>query len=158
VERTLKMEFMSNLARSNRQDSHEVMADIFNNLDRAAEGRIMAALEERNRESAERIRALMFTFDDLIRLDGTGVQLLLRSVDKEKLALALKGASETLKDMFFRNLSERAAKILKDDIAALGAVRLRDVDEAQAIMVATAKDLAATGQILLEDGQEAMIV
>jgi flagellar motor switch protein FliG len=152
------MEFMSNLARSNRQDSHEVMADIFNNLDRAAEGRIMAALEERNRESAERIRALMFTFDDLIRLDGTGVQLLLRSVDKEKLALALKGASETLKDMFFRNLSERAAKILKDDIAALGAVRLRDVDEAQAIMVATAKDLAATGQILLEDGQEAMIV
>jgi flagellar motor switch protein FliG len=119
------------------------MADIFNNLDRAAEGRIMAALEERNRESAERIRALMFTFDDLIRLDGTGVQLLLR---------------ETLKDMFFRNLSERAAKILKDDIAALGAVRLRDVDEAQAIMVATAKDLAATGQILLEDGQEAMIV
>jgi flagellar motor switch protein FliG len=158
VERTLKMEFMSNLARSNRQDSHEVMADIFNNLDRAAEGRIMAALEERNRESAERIRALMFTFDDLIRLDGTGVQLLLRSVDKEKLALALKGASETLKDMFFRNLSERAAKILKDDIAALGAVRLRDVDEAQAIMVATAKDLAATGQILLEDGQEAMIL
>jgi flagellar motor switch protein FliG len=157
VERTLKMEFMSNLARSNRQDSHEVMADIFNNLDRAAEGRIMAALEERNRESAERIRALMFTFDDLIRLDGTGVQLLLRSVDKEKLALALKGASETLKDMFFRNLSERAAKMLKDDIAMLGAVRLRDVDEAQAIMVATAKDLAATGQILLEDGQEAMI-
>ncbi|MFH5924605.1 flagellar motor switch protein FliG [Roseomonas xinghualingensis] len=157
VERTLKMEFMSNLARSHRQDSHEVMADIFNNLDRAAEGRIMAALEERNRESAERIRALMFTFDDLIRLDGPGVQLLLRSVDKEKLALALKGASDTLKEMFFRNLSERAAKMLKDDIAALGAVRLRDVDEAQAIMVATAKDLAATGQILLDDGQEAMI-
>jgi len=157
VERTLKMEFMSNLARSNRQDSHEVMADIFNNLDRAAEGRIMAALEERNRESAERIRALMFTFDDLTRLDGPGVQLLLRSVDKEKLALALKGASDTLKDMFFRNLSERAAKMLKDDIAALGAVRLRDVDEAQAIMVAAAKDLAATGQIMLEDGQEVMI-
>ncbi|HEY8610451.1 MAG TPA: flagellar motor switch protein FliG [Roseomonas sp.] len=157
VERTLKMEFMSNLARASRQDSHEVMAEIFNNLDRAAEGRIMAALEERNHESAERIRALMFTFDDLSRLDGSGVQLLLRSVDKDKLALALKGASETLKDLFFRNLSERAAKMLKDDIAALGAVRLRDVDEAQAMMVATAKDLAASGQILLEDGQEAMI-
>jgi flagellar motor switch protein FliG len=99
----------------------------------------------------------MFTFDDLSRLDGSGVQLLLRSVDKDKLALALKGASETLKDLFFRNLSERAAKMLKDDIAALGAVRLRDVDEAQAMMVATAKDLAASGQILLEDGQEAMI-
>ena len=157
VERTLKMEFMSNLARSNRQDSHEMMAEIFNNLDRAAEGRIMTALEERNHESAERIRALMFTFDDLGRMDGPGVQLLLRSVDKDKLALALKGASDTLKDLFFRNLSDRAAKMLKDDIAALGAVRLRDVDEAQAAMVATAKDLAASGQIQLEDGQEAMI-
>ncbi|MBP0445496.1 flagellar motor switch protein FliG [Roseomonas sp. SSH11] len=157
VERTLKMEFMSNLARASRQDSHEVMAEIFNNLDRAAEGRIMAALEERNHESAERIRALMFTFDDLGRLDGPGVQLLLRSVDKDKLALALKGASDTLKDLFFRNLSERAAKMLKDDIAALGAVRLRDVDEAQAMMVAMAKDLAASGQIQLEDGQEPMI-
>ncbi|SHK25215.1 flagellar motor switch protein FliG [Roseomonas rosea] len=157
VERTLKMEFMSNLARASRQDSHELMAEIFNNLDRAAEGRIMAALEERNHESAERIRALMFTFDDLSRLDSPGVQLLLRSVDKDKLALALKGASDTLKDLFFRNLSERAAKMLKDDIAALGAVRLRDVDEAQAMMVATAKDLAASGQIQLEDGQEAMI-
>ncbi|WP_338663426.1 flagellar motor switch protein FliG [Pararoseomonas sp. SCSIO 73927] len=157
VERTLKMEFMSNLARASRQDSHEMMAEIFNNLDRTAEGRIMAALEERNHESAERIRALMFTFDDLSRLDGQGVQMLLRSVDKDKLALALKGASEPLKDLFFGNLSERAAKMLKDDIAALGAVRLRDVDEAQAMMVATAKDLAATGQIQLEDGQEQMI-
>ncbi|MFC0384848.1 flagellar motor switch protein FliG [Muricoccus vinaceus] len=157
VERTLKMEFMSNLARASRQDSHEVMAEIFNNLDRAAEGRIMNALEERNRESAERIRALMFTFDDLARLDGPGVQLLLRSVEKEKLALALKGASEPLKDLFYRNLSERAAKMLKDDVASLGAVRLRDVDDAQAAMVAAAKDLAASGQIQLEDGQEAMI-
>ncbi|WP_424135246.1 flagellar motor switch protein FliG [Roseomonas chloroacetimidivorans] len=157
VERTLKMEFMSNLARASRQDSHEVMAEIFNNLDRAAEGRIMAALEERNRESAERIRALMFTFDDLSRLDAPGVQLLLRTVDKEKLALALKGASDTLKDLFYRNLSERAAKMLKDEVASLGAVRLRDVDEAQAMMVATAKDLAAAGQLQLEDGQEPMI-
>jgi len=157
VERTLKMEFMSNLARASRQDSHEVMAEIFNNLDRAAEGRIMSALEERNRDSAERIRALMFTFDDLARLDGQGVQLLLRSVDKDKLSLALKGASDALKDLFYRNLSERAAKMLKDDVAALGAVRLRDVDEAQAAMVAIAKDLAASGQLQLEDGQEPMI-
>jgi len=157
VERTLKMEFMSNLARASRQDSHEMMAEIFNNLDRGAEGRIMAALEERNHESAERIRALMFTFDDLARLDGPGVQLLLRSVDKDKLALALKGAGEAVKELFYRNLSERAAKMLKDDVASLGAVRLRDVDEAQAAMVAVAKDLAATGQIQLEDGQDEMI-
>jgi flagellar motor switch protein FliG len=154
VERTLRMEFMSNLARGSRRDAHEVMAEIFNNLDRAAEGRILAALEERSRESAEKIRALMFTFDDLQRLDTQGVQALLRAVPKDKLTLALKGASETLRDMFFRNLSERASKLLKDDLAALGPVKLRDVDEAQAAIVAMAKDLAAQGQIQIADGRD----
>lgn len=154
VEKTLRSEFMSNLARSSRRDSHEVMAEIFNNLDRASETRILAALEERNRESAERIRALMFTFDDLQRLDGPGIQVLLRSVPKDRLVLALKGASDTLRDMFFRNLSERASKLLKDDLAALGPVKLRDVDEAQGTIVAVAKDLAAQGQIQLADGRE----
>jgi flagellar motor switch protein FliG len=80
VEKTLKAEFMSNLARAQRRDAHEMMAEIFNNLDRQSESRILAALEERNRDAAERIRALMFTFDDLVRLDGAGVQVLIRSV------------------------------------------------------------------------------
>jgi flagellar motor switch protein FliG len=154
VERTLRMEFMSNLARSSRRDAHEVMAEIFNNLDRAAEGRILAALEERNRESAEKIRALMFTFDDLQRLDGAGIQVLLRAVPKDKLTLALKGASEALRELFFRNLSERASKLLKDDLAGLGPVKLRDVDEAQALIVSAAKDLAAQGQIQMSDGRD----
>jgi flagellar motor switch protein FliG len=154
VEKTLRSEFMSNLARGSRRDPHEVMAEIFNNLDRAAETRILAALEERSRDSAERIRALMFTFDDLQRLDGAGIQVLLRAVPKDKLVLALKGASEPLRDLFFRNLSERASKLLRDDLAALGPVKLRDVDEAQAAIVALAKDLAAQGQIQLADGRE----
>ena len=154
VERTLRSEFMSNLARGQRRDAHEVMAEIFNNLDRAAESRILVALEERNRESAEKIRALMFTFDDLQRIDSPGIQVLLRAVPKDKLVLALKGASEPLRDLFFRNLSERASKLLKDDLAALGPVRLRDVDEAQATIVAQAKDLAAQGQIQMAEGRE----
>ena len=154
VERTLRSEFMSNLARGQRRDAHEVMAEIFNNLDRAAETRILLALEERNRESAEKIRALMFTFDDLQRVDGPGIQLLLRAVPKDKLVLALKGANEPLRDMFFRNLSERASKLLKDDLAALGPVRLRDVEDAQAVIVAQAKDLAAQGQIQMAEGRE----
>jgi flagellar motor switch protein FliG len=91
VEKTLRTEFMSNLARSMRRDSHEVMADIFNNLDRAVEGRFLAALEERNRESAERIKALMFTFDDLQRMTPAGVQVLLREVEKEKAAGGAEG-------------------------------------------------------------------
>ncbi|MCU0944710.1 MAG: flagellar motor switch protein FliG [Rubritepida sp.] len=158
VERTLKAEFMSNLARTQRRDPHEMMADIFNGLDRQAEGRIMAALEERNREAAERIRSLMFTFDDLKRLDATGLQTLLRSVEKERLTLALKGAGEEMRELFFRNMTERAAKLLRDDIGALGPVRLKDVDEAQAAVVAAAKDLAAQGQIQLSEGKNEQFV
>jgi flagellar motor switch protein FliG len=158
VEKTLKAEFMSNLARSQRRDAHELMAEIFNNLDRQAESRILGALEERNRDAAERIRTLMFTFEDLRRVDGAGLQILLRTVEKDKLALALKGASEDLREMFLRNLTERAAKLLRDDIAGLGPVRLRDVDEAQATIVSLAKDMAAQGQIQLQDGREEEMV
>ena len=154
VERTLRMEFMSNLARGSRRDAHEVMAEIFNNLDRNAENRILSALEERSRESAEKIRALMFTFDDLQRLDGQGVQALIRAVPKDRLVMALKGASEPLRDLFFRNLSERASKLLTEDLMALGPVKLRDVDEAQAQIVAAAKDLAAQGQIQIVDQRD----
>jgi flagellar motor switch protein FliG len=158
VERTLRSEFMSNLARTQRRDAHEIMADIFNNLDRAAETRFLSALEERNREAAERIKSLMFTFDDLVRVNGAGIQVILRAVEKEKLALALKGASDTIRDLFFKNLSERAGKMLREDIEALGPVRLKDVEEAQATIVATAKDLAAAGQIMLSDGREEEMV
>src|SRR5271167_2754956 len=82
VEQTLRVEFMSNLARTSKRDSHEMMADIFNSFDRQTESRFIAALEERNRESAERIRALMFVFEDLSKLDPGGVQTLLRGVEK----------------------------------------------------------------------------
>ncbi|HKJ75554.1 MAG TPA: flagellar motor switch protein FliG [Alphaproteobacteria bacterium] len=153
VENTLRIEFMSNLARTNRRDSHEVIADIFNNLDRNSETRFLTALEERNRDSAEKIRALMFTFDDLGKLDPGGVQTLLRNCDKNKLGLALKGASDTLRDMFFSNMSERAAKILREDMEAMGPVRLRDVDEAQMEMVQAAKALADAGEIVLSDNK-----
>ena len=154
VERTLRFEFMSNLARSTRRDAHEMMADIFNNLDRQAESRFVSALEERNRESADRIKSLMFTFDDLQRLNAQAVQVLLRGVDKAKLPLALKGASDKLRDMFFRNLSERAGKMLREDIANLGPVKLRDVDDAQASIVALAKDLAAQGEIQISQSKD----
>ena len=149
VEETLRTEFMSNLARSTRRDAHELMAEIFNSLDRQSEQRILAALEARSREAAERIKSLMFTFDDLQRLTPQAVQALLRNIEKDKLPLALKGASEKLRELFFGNLSERAAKMLREEIEALGPVKLRDVDEAQAAIVAQAKELAAAGQIEL---------
>ncbi len=153
VERTLRNEFMSNLARTNRRDSHEMMADIFNFLDRNVENRFLTALEERNRDSAERIKALMFTFEDLGKLDPGGAQTVLRNADKDKIAIALKGASEDLRDLFFSNMSERAAKIMREDMQAMGPVRLRDVDEAQMYIVTMAKDLAANGEIVIVDSK-----
>lgn len=152
IEDTLRIEFMSNLARTSKRDSHEMMADIFNNFDRATENRFLTSLEERNRESAERIRALMFVFEDLKKLDPGGVQTLLRAIDKDQLGLALKGASDELRNLFFGNMSERAAKILKDDMASMGPVRLKDVDAAQFAMVLVAKDLAQSGEIMLSSG------
>ena len=149
IEQTLRTEFMSNLARTSKRDSHEAMADIFNSFDRQTEARFIGALEERNRESAERIRALMFVFEDLNKLDPGGVQTLLRSVEKDQLGLALKGASETLREMFFTNMSERASKIMREDMESMGPVRLKDVDTAQMAMVQVAKDLAARGEIML---------
>jgi flagellar motor switch protein FliG len=149
IEQTLRNEFMSNLARTSKRDSHEMMADIFNAFDRQTETRFITALEERNREAAERIRALMFVFEDLSKLDPGGVQTLLRSVEKDQLALGMKGASDSLREMFFSNMSERAAKIMREDMESMGPVRLRDVDQAQMAIVQVAKDLANKGEIML---------
>jgi flagellar motor switch protein FliG len=159
VERVLRNEFMSNLARTSRRDAHEMIAEIFNNLDRASESRFLSALEERNRDSAEKVRSLMFTFEDLGKLDPGGVQTLLRAIEKDKLPIALKGASETLRDLFLSNMSERASKMLKEDMAAMGPVRVRDVEEAQLSMVTIAKDLAGKGELMLTDkkGEDELI-
>jgi flagellar motor switch protein FliG len=101
----------------------------------------------------------MFVFEDLARLDAGGVQTLLRAVDKDQLGLALKGASDSLRELFLSNMSERAAKILREDMEAMGPVRLKDVDQAQIAMVQVAKDLAAKGEIMLagQGGEDELI-
>ncbi len=151
IERTLRMEFMTNVAKTQRRDSYELMADIFNNFDRNTESKFMGHLEENDPDSAERIRNLMFTFEDLVKIDAAGIQAVLRALDKDKLALALKGASDALKDLFFGNMSERASKILQEDMEAMGPVRLKDVDESQMYVVSIAKDLAAKGDIIIAE-------
>src|SRR5580704_1708034 len=153
VEQTLRTEFMSNISQTRRRDAHEVMAEIFNNFDRQTETRFMTSLEDDNRESAERIKALMFTFDDLVRLDTGSAQTLMRHIDKDKLAVALKGAGEPVREFFMSNMSTRAAKMLIDDMQAMGPVRLREVDDAQSQLVNLAKDLAAKGEIMISKGR-----
>jgi flagellar motor switch protein FliG len=149
IEDTLRNEFISNLSMSSRRDSHEQMAEIFNAFDRQTEGRFLTSLDERERESSQRIRSLMFTFDDLMKLDPASVQTLLRGIEKDALAIALKGASEQARTFFLGNMSNRAAKNLEDEMASLGPVRLKDVDDAQMKMVMLTKELAAKGDIMI---------
>ena len=152
VEKTLRKEFMSNLARTQRRDSHELIAEIFNNMERAIESRFMDQLEKDSPDAAEKIRSLMFTFEDMLSLDTVSIQTVIRAVDKEKLPLALKGATEALKDLFFDNMSERTAKIMKEDMAAMGPVRLKEVEEAQQYIVTVTKDLESRGEVAISTG------
>lgn len=155
VEESLKSEFMRNLAQKNTRDSHELMAEIFNNFDRTNEGRFMGILEKTNPEDAQQIREMMFTFDDILKTDDKGIQTILREfTDKDMLSLALKGAKPEMRDKFMANMSERAAKILREDMEAMGPVKVKDVDEAQLKIVAVAKTLADKGEIVIISGVE----
>jgi flagellar motor switch protein FliG len=152
IEQTLKNEFMRNLSAKNKRNNHEMLADIFNSLDRGTESTFMEMLEQQNEgKDAELIRNFMFTFDDMVKIESQGIQAILREADKEKLPIALKGASTEVKALFLENMSERAAKILQEDIQAMGPVRIKDVDEAQQSIIATAKDLIDDGQIIIID-------
>jgi flagellar motor switch protein FliG len=160
VEQTLKSEFMTNLSRSNKRDPHEAMAELFNSLDRSTEEAMLTALDGRAPESAERIRALMFTFEDLANLLPAAIGVIVRNADKREMALALKGAPEQLKNLFFGAMTERAAKLMREDMAGMGPVRARDCEEAQSSLVRLAKSLADRGEIMLVDpkADDAMII
>ena len=152
IEHTLRDEFMATLSNTRQRDQHELMAEIFNNFDRGTEQRFMGMLEERNSDSADKVKSLMFTFEDLQKLDPQGVQTLLRHVEKTQLTVGLKGASDTIRDLFFTNMSERQGKMLREEMEELGPVRLKDVDDAQTEIVAKCKDLADAGEIIISDG------
>ncbi|MGU3540313.1 flagellar motor switch protein FliG [Methylobacterium sp. A54F] len=149
IEETLRVEFVSTISQATRRDAHELMADVFNAFDRQTEGRFLAALDQANRGSAKRIRELMFTFEDLLKLDPGSVQTLMRNVDNDTLCRALKGADERVRGFFLKQMSTRAAKNLTDEMASMGPIRLKEVDESQAKMTELAKDLADKGEIMI---------
>ncbi len=160
VEQTLKSEFMTNLSRSQRRDPHETMAEVFNALDRATEEAMLTALDERAPEAAERIRALMFTFEDLGNLMPAAIATIVRNADKREMAMALKGAPTEIRTLFFNGMTERAAKLMREDMAGMGPVRARECEEAQSALVRLAKSLADRGEIVLVDpkNDDAMIL
>ena len=134
-------------------DGFEVMAERFDALDRPTEARFFAALERQDKDLAQRIRDKMLTFDDLLKLDSAGIQTLMRGIDKDVLARALKGGKDDARAFFMANMSTRAGKNLQDDMEALGQIRSREVDEAQSKIVSIAKQLAANGEIRIAKGR-----
>lgn len=151
VEKILKNEFISSLTKAQKHDSYEQMAEIFNSLDRNSEAKYMSLLEGEYPDSAEKIKDLMFTFEDLVNIDSAGIQKLLRAIDKSKLTIALKGGSEKVKDLFLSNMSQRASRILVEEMESLGPTRVKDVDEAQSEIVAAARDLIGKNEISIVD-------
>ncbi len=147
VERILRAEFISSVGKTQKYDSFEMLAEIFNNLDRNSESKFMTMLEANLPEAAAKIKDMMFTFDDLIKIDSKGIQRLLRDVEKSRLTLALKGAPDEVKNVLFASMSQRAAKIIEEDLMALGSVRVKDVDTARGDVVAVAKKLIEAGEI-----------
>jgi flagellar motor switch protein FliG len=152
IEATLRAEFINAIGRGSRRDRIGQMADVFNFLDKTTETALFTELEERDPQSASKIRSRMFTFEGLLELDPAGIQTLIRGCDMRVLAQSLKGASAALVDVFTRNMSKRAARILEEEIASLGPMRLRQVDEAQQTIVALARELERTGDITIPRG------
>ncbi|MEX2658094.1 MAG: flagellar motor switch protein FliG [Acidimicrobiales bacterium] len=133
------------------------LVDILNRSDRTTERLILEGLEGRDAELAEAVRSLMFVFEDITSLDDRSVQLLLREVDGKELAIALKGVRDDVRDKITKNMSERAATILLEEISMLGPVRLKTVEESQANIVRAVRSLEEAGQIILSRGGDEFI-
>jgi flagellar motor switch protein FliG len=127
-------------------------ADIINLLPRDAEAAVLEAIKAADEKLGEQIQDALFVFENLLNVDDRGMQTILREVQSDALGLALKGADEAIREKVFKNMSKRAAEILRDDIAARGPVKLADVEAAQKEILVVAQRLAEEGQIMLSSG------
>lgn len=152
-------EVLRSQLRGNGADEEEVegtksAAEILNFVDRNNEERILTEIEEMYPDLSEQIRNLMFTFEDIQKIDDRGIQTVLKEVPRDQLVLALKTAGAEVSDLLFRNVSSRAAELIKDDLDALGPVKLKDVEKAQQGIVDIVRRLEAEGKIVISSGSE----
>ncbi|MDD5659373.1 MAG: flagellar motor switch protein FliG [Actinomycetota bacterium] len=136
----------------------ETIVNILNQVDRSSEKAILTSLEEKDKDLADEVRLLLFVFEDILKLDDKAVQRLLKEVDTQILVKALKGTSKEVKDKIFNNMSERASLIIKEDMEAIGPLRLVDVEVAQQAVVKIIKDLEDSGEIIINRGNEAVVI
>jgi flagellar motor switch protein FliG len=149
VDEALKEELSTLGGSGGKAGGVQVLVDIINGLDKASEEIIMEAIEEEHAEMAADIRAMMFVFEDLLRVDDKGFREILKKVESSQLTLALKTASEEMREKLFKNLSSRAVEMLKEDLEVMGPTKLSEVEEAQQAIVNAAKELEAEGTISL---------
>ncbi len=135
----------------------EAVAEVFNQMDKSSMTEILTEVEEQDPELADNIRSLMFVFEDLIGVDDRGIQTILKEVSNETLILALKGSSEELREKIFKNVSSRAAEMLRDDLETMGPVKLSDVETAQSEIVRTAMRLEEEGKIMIGGAGDELI-
>jgi len=133
--------------------AHKIVA-MLNSVDKATEERLLKDLEDRDPELAASVREMMFTFDDLANLDNRSMQVLIKTVPQEKWKVALRKVKESVTTLIFKNMSERAAKLLQEDIAAARPLKLAEVEAAQAEIAATARRLAEEGEIIINNSKE----
>lgn len=134
------------------------LVDLLNQVDRGTERTILETLEEQNPELADEVRRMMFLFEDVTMLDDRSIQQVLREVDTKELAVALKGTSPEVQDAVYRNMSERAAQNIREDLEFMGPVRVKDVEESQQKVVAVIRRLEEAGTIVIVRGAEDQLV
>lgn len=130
----------------------ERLAEILNQLDKAAVRSVMGEIERMDEVLAARIKQMMFVFDDVVLVDDRGFQDVLRKVETRDLAVALKAASEEIRDKVFRNLSARAGDMLRDEMDSLGPVRMKDVEAAQQLILGQIQEMEAQGNLVIRRG------
>lgn len=148
---------LSRAATQDHTGGHERVARIFDSLDEGSETELMSSLDQAEPGAGEKIRALMFTFEDLATLDPASLQTILGSVDRAILTIALKGAAPHIADAFFNNVTQRAADLLRDDIAGIGPVRRSEVDAARADVLAVARALLKRGELLRPEDDDELV-
>jgi len=158
VDQTLRIKMSEYGGSGQEAGGLQTLVDILNNVDKSTEDIIIETIEEDHGDMANDIRGMMFVFEDLLLVDDRGMREILKRVESQQLVLAMKTATEEMKQKIFENLSSRAAEMLLEDLEVMGPVRLTEVEEAQQGIVRIAKELEAEGTIVLGKGKEDVLV
>jgi flagellar motor switch protein FliG len=158
LDEALQSEFRTSGAVSgNKLGGVEVAAEVMGSLDRTTETSILTAMDEVDPDLANEIRNLRFTFEDILKIDDNGIQMIMKEINQEDLLIGLKTATDLLKDKLFSNMSERAAVMLKEDLESLGPTKISEVEKAQQKIIAVCKKLEEDGKLIIGGGADQLV-